>query len=118
MQIKVFKRLEGLVLGQQPSSEILEPNQALVDLLKGKGPYDLSGPPDCKNLASYQEDLVSMPPSLAGAPQLLSLLEADDRLYLEEMTERMLRPPEDVSPQPFEPYWDPQLRYNLSEIRS
>ena len=113
MQLQVLQRLEGLVQRQQPNCEILNPSQALKQLLKGKSPYSvLSDMPDHDNLASYRSELVSMPPSLVGAPLLCDLLEASDRLYLEELTERMLRPAEEVAKDIPNPYWDPQLRYN------
>ena len=63
-------------------------------------------------MASYREELVSFPDDdFSCLPQLGDVLGADDSLYVEEESERMLREvPGDCDVKI--PHWDPKLKYN------
>ena len=80
------------------------PEAALRELLRGADDYVDS----VSTLAAYRRERISMPESLHGSPDVLSLLPDDARHYL-EAPERMLRPEED-SQCDIVPYWDPALR--------
>ncbi|CAK9032346.1 Protein disulfide isomerase-like 2-1 [Durusdinium trenchii] len=111
MQQQVLSRVEGLVFSQKPSGdEIMKPEEALKVLLRGGSPYDMGVINDA--VASYQSELVSVPQDCRGCPDLRDVLPTDDRQYLEENSELMLRPKEDRPEHPVQPYWDPKLRYN------
>ena len=102
-------RVDGLVRRKQPSARPLHPQAALMKLLKGRT-YD--GAFSAEHMASYREELVSFPDDdFSCLPQLSDVLGADDSLYLEEESERMLREvPGDCDVKL--PYWDPKLKYN------
>ncbi|CAK9106636.1 Uncharacterized protein SCF082_LOCUS49674 [Durusdinium trenchii] len=111
MQQQVLSRVEGLVFSQKPSGdEIMKPEEALKVLLRGGSPYDTGVINHA--VASYQSELVSVPQDCRGCPDLRDVLPTDDRQYLEENSELMLRPKEDRPEHPVQPYWDPKLRYN------
>ena len=111
MQTQVLSRVEGLAFSQKPSGdECSRPEEALKALLRGGSPYDMGVINDA--VASYRSELISVPQDCSGCPQLLDVLPGDDRRYLEENSELMLRPEEDWCEKPIEPYWDPKLRYN------
>ncbi|CAE7674483.1 pksN [Symbiodinium sp. CCMP2592] len=80
------------------------PEAALRELLRGADDYVDS----VSTLAACRRERISMPDSLHGSPDVLSLLPDDARHYL-EAPERMLRPEED-SQCDIVPYWHPALR--------
>lgn len=117
MQEEVLARLEGLVHDQKPSGAKPVPQaaEALRELLRGASPYDGQSSNEC--LASYKAELVSVPDDTRGCPQLVDVGPPDDRRYLEEGSELMIKPQvdmPDVQDLPV-PYWDPKLKYNRKE---
>ena len=117
MQEDVVARLDGLVFDQKPSgvNATLTSEGALRELLRGSSPYDGHGANEC--LASYKAELVSVPSDTRGCPSLMDVLPPDDRRYLEEGSELMIRPLSEMPNQeemPI-PYWDPKLKFNRKE---
>lgn len=112
MQSQVMARVEGLVFSQKPSGAIPSAEEALRQLLRGGPPYDWK--PINESLASFQPELVSVPEDVRGCPQLVDILSAHDRRYLEEGSELMLRPMEEIPEEALklQPYWDPKLKFN------
>eukprot|EP00438_Fugacium_kawagutii_P016537 Skav227298 [mRNA] locus=scaffold2645:95140:99516:- [translate_table: standard] len=112
MQDEVLQRVDGLVKLQKPSGCIPSPEGALSELLHGASPYDFK--PVNESLASYRAELVSVPSDIHGCPDLADILPCDDRRFLEEKSELMLR--RGVEAQELDrictPYWDPKLKYN------
>ena len=82
-------------------------------LLRGSSPYDGVGANE--SLASYQPELVSLPADISGCPFLEDVLADNDRLYLKERSEQMLRGNDDVEHTELKPYWDPVLKHNKKE---
>ena len=117
MQEDVVTRLDGLVFDQKPSgvNATLTSEGALRELLRGSSPNDGHGANEC--LASYKAELVSVPGDTRGCPSLMDVLPPDDRRYLEEGSELMIRPLSEMPNQeemPI-PYWDPKLKFNRKE---
>ena len=83
--------------GQKPSGDVPTQEGALKGLLRG---------------GAYQAELVSLPQDCHGCPQLSQVLPADDRRFLEENSELMLKPASAVDGSEVVPYWDPKLKYN------
>ena len=111
MQLQAMRRVEGLVFSQVPSGPLPTPEGSLRAILHGGSPYDFKT--DNETLASYQPELVSIPDSIHGCPKLVDILDGNDRLYLEENSELMLRPAHEVCEDSLiQPYWDTKLRYN------
>ncbi len=110
MQQQVMSRVDGLTFGQKPSGDVPTQEGALKELLRGGAPYDMGPVNDA--LASYQAELVSLPQDCHGCPQLSHVLPADDRRFLEENSELMLKPTSEVDGSEVVPYWDPKLKYN------
>ena len=112
LQQRVLQRVDGLVKMQKPSGCIPSPEGALTELLHGASPYDFK--PVNESLASYRSELVSVPSDIHGCPDLYDILPCDDRRFLEEKSELMLRPA--VSTEELDRvssvYWDPKLKYN------
>lgn len=73
-------------------------------------PYDMGPINDA--LASYQAELVSLPQDCHECPQLAHVLPADDRRFLEENSELMLKPANLGDNEEVVPYWDPKLKHN------
>ncbi len=83
---------------------------ALRAIFHGGSPYDFKI--DNETLASYQLELVSILDSIHGCPRLLDILDGNDRLYLEENSELMLRPAHEVCEESLiQPYWGTKLRH-------
>lgn len=117
MQEDVVTRLDGLVFDQKPSgvNATLTSEGALRELLRGSSPYDGHGANEC--LASYKAELVTIFGDTRGCPSLMDVLPPDDRRYLEEGSELMIRPLSEMPNQeemPI-PYWDPKLKFNRKE---
>ena len=110
LQQQVLSRVEGLAFCQKPSGDVDHPEAALRSLLKGGSPYDLGVANE--TLAPYQADLVSIPPDVSGCPQLGDVLPVQDRRFLEQERELMLRPAEVGGQVGALPYWDPVLKHN------
>lgn len=114
MQMQSMLRVDGLVHCQKPSGCIDGPEAALRSLLRGGTPYDLGTASE--TLASYRSELVSIPQEVHSCPNLYDVLPGDDRQFLEEESELMLKPEgerrEECLP---EPYWDPVLKWNTKE---
>ena len=113
MQHEVLLRMEGLAACQQPKEAVPTP-EGLKALLRGGTPYDAK--PTSETLASYQAELVSLPDDITKCPELSQVLHEHDRRFLEQTSELMLRPAEDLAEvEPIEPYWDPKLKFNRKE---
>ena len=110
MQRQSVLRVEGLVFSQKPSGSIETCEAALSALLKGGSPYDLGV--SHETLASYRSELVSIPSDISGCPKLLDVLPPDDRQYMEENSELMLKPRAEVEKESLVPYWDPKIKFN------
>ncbi len=110
MQQQVMSRVDGLTLCQKPSGDVHSPEGALKELLRGGAPYDMGPINDA--LASYQAELVSLPQDCHECPQLAHVLPADDRRFLEENSELMLKPADLGDNEEVVPYWDPKLKHN------
>ena len=83
--------LAGTSWGDAPSD--LDAQAALQKLLRGRGIYgaDSSSP-----LAAFSDERLSVPESVAGSPCVTEVLPAPAIRFLEALSERMLRPPEEV----------------------
>ena len=112
MQSQVVQRVDGLVHSQKPSGCIPTPEGALKELLHGASPYDFK--PINETLASYRSELVSLPSDIHGCPNLVDILHDDDRRFLEEKSELMLRPAMTTTEldEVCKVYWDPKLKFN------
>ena len=110
MQQQVMSRVDGLTFCQKPSGDVHSPEGALKELLRGGAPYDMGPINDA--LASYQAELVSLPQDCHECPQLAHVLPADDRRFLEENSELMLKPADLGDNEEVVPYWDPKLKHN------
>jgi len=113
MQQMVQARVDGLVFSQKPSGAVPSPQEALEALLRGAGPYDWSSANEM--LASYRSELVSLPDDISGCSFLVDILGSDDRLYLKEQSEQMMRSDLNGSADLVVPYWDPVLKHNRKE---
>ena len=116
MQSMALARMDGLIRSQEPNGAVPQPEEALQALLRGSSPYDGAGVNE--SLASYQPELVSLPADISGCPFLEDVLAENDRLYLKERSEQMLRGSEDAATCEVKPYWDPILRYNKKEYNA
>ena len=85
--------------------QVPKPEAALMALLQGRSEYGSELP---TTLAVCDLERISLPHTLQGAPEAVSLLDEKARRYLQD-PEQMLRPVQEVSEE-FVPYWDPQLR--------
>ena len=110
LQQLVMARVDGLVQCQKPSGAIDRPEAALRSLLKGASPYDLGI--SNETLAPYQYDLVSVPQDIKGCPDLVDVLDAHDRSFLEQERELMMKSASEVESSKLVPYWDPVLKHN------
>lgn len=103
MQMQSMLRVDGLVHCQKPSGCIDGPEAALRSLLRGGTPYDLGTASE--TLASYRSELVSIPQEVHSCPNLYDVLPGDDRQFLEEESELMLKPEgerrEECLPEPY-----------------
>ena len=113
MQQMVQARVDGLVFSQKPSGAVPSLQEALEALLRGAGPYDWSSANEM--LASYRSELVSLPDDISGCSFLVDILGSDDRLYLKEQSEQMMRSDLNGSADLVVPYWDPVLKHNRKE---
>ena len=110
MQRQSVLRVEGLISSQKPSGSIETCEAALSELLKGGSPYDLGVAHE--TLASYRSELVSIPSDISGCPRLNDVLPPDDRQYMEENSELMLKPGTEEMTDSLVPYWDPKIKFN------
>ncbi len=114
MQMQSMLRVDGLVRSQKPSGCIDGPEAALRLLLRGGTPYDLGTASE--TLASYRSELVSIPQEVSSCPDLWTVLPGDDRQFLEEESELMLKSGRSSLEESLpEPYWDPVLKWNTKE---
>ena len=123
MHDDIRARADGLARRALTARATLEPaeynpQQSFRELLGGRGVYqDSCGP---VHLAPYKLDLLSMPASAKGAPELSTLLdEVDGHFLVRDNIQRYLRPTEERArlgmEKPIQPYIDPVLkRHNKS----
>ena len=89
------------------------PEATLRALLKGRGEYHTSTSPVA--VAPFKLERISVPESLHGSPDAMSLLDPEARRYLEgeeHMLKENLEEVEDIKP-----YWDPRLTSDKERLQ-
>ena len=97
--------LANLAAARPSDGPLPTPEATLRALLKGRGEYHTSTSPVA--VAPFKLERISVPESLHGSPDAMSLLDPEARRYLEgeeHMLKENLEEVEDIKP-----YWDPRL---------
>lgn len=108
LQHEVLRRcfhLANLAAARPSDGPLPTPEATLRALLKGRGEYHTSTSPVA--VAPFKLERISVPESLHGSPDAMSLLDPEARRYLggeEHMLKENLEEVEDIKP-----YWDPRL---------
>ena len=89
---------------------------ALCKLLRGGSCYDTGSTSTA--LVSFRSDRVAVPSNLEGAPLIADVPPGDASLYLDDIRERMLLPPDDVNHEDIpKPYLDPALIHDRRDCK-
>ena len=87
LQDEVHQRLHDIVCRSRPEGyDVPSPEGALCEILRGRASY--SGVSEPVALASYNDGIVSLPTTVADAPDITSVVDTEARWYLEDV-ERM-----------------------------
>ena len=118
--LEVYARIHEAVFEQAHQAAIPQPKAAFTGLLRGRSVYSVDGAGGM-NLAFYSTPhRVSLPASVADAPQLASLVEGTVAAQFYEYgdVERMLRPQTELDADPCEvtPFWDPVRRRSRKKL--
>ncbi len=116
----MYARIREAVFDQAHQAAIPQPKAAFTGLLRGRSVYSVDGAGGM-NLAFYSTPhRVSLPASVADAPQLASLVEGTvaAQFYEYGEVERMLRPQTELDADPCEvtPFWDPVRRRSRKKL--